>query len=127
MKQSEQPTIKDVEKKAQQIAKSLNKSVAAALEKKRRLGQYAVVWDGEKVVRILPDDIPKANDKTDIPAAEKPNRSDPKNANVFYNRGLAYSAKGESFLTEPFKILTKPFTLNPEFAEAYFLQSWFGL
>ena len=71
MKQSEQPTIKDVEKKAQQIAKALNKSVAAALEKKRRLGQYAVVWDGEKVVRILPDDIPKANDKTDISAAEK--------------------------------------------------------
>ena len=60
MKPSDKPTIKDMEKKTQQIAEALNRSVAAALEKKRRLGQYAVVWDGEKVVRILPDDMPEA-------------------------------------------------------------------
>ena len=65
MKPSAKPSLqnlekKDLEKKAQQISESLNRSVAAALEKKRRLGQYAVVWDGEKVVRILPDDMPEA-------------------------------------------------------------------
>ncbi len=60
MKPSDKPTIKDMEKKTQQIAEALNRSVVAALEKKRRLGQYAVVWDGEKVVRILPDDMPEA-------------------------------------------------------------------
>ena len=48
--------MKTTEEKTQRIAKALHESVAAALEKKRRLGQYAVVWDGEKVVRILPPD-----------------------------------------------------------------------
>ncbi len=69
MKRSDKPSLqdlekKDMEKKAQQIAKALNRSVTAALEKKRRLGQYAVVWDGEKVVRILPDDMPRPTTKT---------------------------------------------------------------
>jgi len=37
----------------------LREAVAKALEKKRRLGQYAVVWDGNKVV-MIGDDAPKA-------------------------------------------------------------------
>ena len=34
----------------QEILDSLEKSVKKALEKKKRLGQYAVVWDGKKPV-----------------------------------------------------------------------------
>ncbi len=37
--------------KAQAMLDSLRLAVADALEKKRRLGHYAVVWDGEKPVR----------------------------------------------------------------------------
>ncbi len=54
--------MKTTEEKAQQILAALKRSVEEALDKKRRLGQYAVVWDGEKVVRILPTD--KTGDKT---------------------------------------------------------------
>jgi len=34
---------------------SLKKAVGKALEKKRKLGQYSIVWDGEKPVRIEGD------------------------------------------------------------------------
>lgn len=34
---------------------ALRKAVARALERKRRLGQYAVVWRGGRPVRIGPD------------------------------------------------------------------------
>jgi hypothetical protein len=33
---------------------SLRKAVAKALERKRRLGQYAVIWQDGKLVRINP-------------------------------------------------------------------------
>jgi hypothetical protein len=38
-----------------QALAALQKAVAAALERKRRLGQYAVVWRGGRPVRIGPD------------------------------------------------------------------------
>jgi hypothetical protein len=34
----------------------LRQAVAEALERKRRLGQYAVIWRDGKVVRIDPDE-----------------------------------------------------------------------
>lgn len=39
---------------------ALRAAVAEALERKRRLGQYAVIWQYGKVVRIEPDDAPSA-------------------------------------------------------------------
>jgi hypothetical protein len=35
----------------------LRLAVAEALERKRRLGQYAVIWRDGKVVRVEPDEI----------------------------------------------------------------------
>ena len=37
--------------KSQEILKTLKKTVAETLEKKRKLGQYAVIWDGKKPVQ----------------------------------------------------------------------------
>lgn len=39
------------------IIRSMKKSVAKALERKRRLGQYAVVSRNGKLVRLQPDEI----------------------------------------------------------------------
>ena len=33
----------------------LRQAVADAIERKRRLGQYWVVWDGEKPVKVYPE------------------------------------------------------------------------
>jgi len=33
----------------------LDEAVADAIERKRRLGQYWVVWDGEKPVKVYPE------------------------------------------------------------------------
>lgn len=38
-----------------EVEKALRRAVAEALEKKRRLGQYAVVLEDGKVMRLLPD------------------------------------------------------------------------
>jgi len=35
---------------SQIVLESLKSAVAIALEKKRKLGQFAVVWDGEKPI-----------------------------------------------------------------------------
>lgn len=43
----------EIEKKAEAALNSLNKSVREALDKKRRLGQYAVVWRNKKIVRLF--------------------------------------------------------------------------
>lgn len=51
---SQQPSADSLEMLA-----ALREAVAKALEKKRRLGQYAVIWDGNKVV-MIGDDAPKA-------------------------------------------------------------------
>ena len=41
----------------QQALEALKKAVANALERKRRLGQYAVVWRDGQLVRLSPDQI----------------------------------------------------------------------
>ena len=43
----------EIEKKAEIVLSSLNKSVQEALDKKKRLGQYAVVWHNNKIVRLF--------------------------------------------------------------------------
>jgi hypothetical protein len=42
---------------AQQALDALRSAVAEALERKRRLGQYAVIWRDGQIVRIDPQDI----------------------------------------------------------------------
>lgn len=42
----------------QQALDALRTAVAEALERKRRLGQYAVIWENGRVVRLEPEDIP---------------------------------------------------------------------
>ncbi len=42
----------------------LNKAIAATLEKKRRLGQYAVFWENDKVV-YRGDDAPRLTPNQD--------------------------------------------------------------
>jgi hypothetical protein len=41
---------------AQRVLDALRSAVAEALERKRRLGQYAVIWRDGRPVRIEPDD-----------------------------------------------------------------------
>jgi len=36
--------------------KALQRAVDQAMDRKRRLGQYWIEWDGEKPVKIYPDD-----------------------------------------------------------------------
>jgi hypothetical protein len=48
-----------------QALDSLREAVAEALERKRRLGQYAVIWRDGKVVRIEGDEL-----RVPEPAAE---------------------------------------------------------
>ncbi|WP_404360539.1 hypothetical protein [Methylotuvimicrobium sp. KM1] len=50
--------------KSQVIETVLNKAIAAALEKKHRLGQYAVFWEDDKVV-YRGDDAPRLEQKQD--------------------------------------------------------------
>ena len=47
--------------KSEKILKSLTDAVAETLETKRRLGQYAVIWDGKKPVQKGAD-APNAED-----------------------------------------------------------------
>lgn len=44
-----------------QLLETLRQSVAKTLEKKRRLGQYAVTWQNGKPV-VTGEDAPRAND-----------------------------------------------------------------
>lgn len=48
-------------KESQIILDSLQKAVTQALEKKRRLGQYAVVWRDGKAV-MIGEDTPKLSE-----------------------------------------------------------------
>ena len=41
----------------QQALEALRKAVANALARKRRLGQYAVVWRDGQTVRLAPEEI----------------------------------------------------------------------
>ncbi|QWV94216.1 hypothetical protein KP004_03215 [Geomonas oryzisoli] len=47
---------------AQLVLENLKEAVAQALEKKRRLGQYAVTWKDGKAV-LTGDDAPRAEPK----------------------------------------------------------------
>jgi hypothetical protein len=46
----------ELEVKAQAALDSLTETVAEELDRKRRLGQYAVIWRDGKVVRLFSDD-----------------------------------------------------------------------
>ena len=48
--------MKHVPVTSQQALDALRSAVAEALERKRRLGQYAVIWRDGQVVRIEPDE-----------------------------------------------------------------------
>ncbi len=48
----------EMHQKAQQAVEVLQRAVADELEKKRRLGQYAVVFKDGKTIRLEPDEIP---------------------------------------------------------------------
>ncbi len=45
----------DAKQKSAQAFAALVEAVDAAIDRKRRLGQYWVVWDGEKLVKVMPD------------------------------------------------------------------------
>ncbi|UJP02040.1 MAG: hypothetical protein LZF85_09635 [Nitrosomonas sp.] len=57
-------------KESQIILDSLRKAVTLALEKKRRLGQYAVVWRDDKAV-MIDEDAPKASEIPVISEADR--------------------------------------------------------
>lgn len=48
----------ELERLAEQVRVGLAKAVAEALEKKRRLGQYAVIFENGRPVRIEPNQMP---------------------------------------------------------------------
>ncbi|MEO8383496.1 MAG: hypothetical protein ABI779_27815 [Acidobacteriota bacterium] len=50
--------MRDVSLKNQQALDALRGAVAEALDRKRRLGQYAVIWRDGRAVRIEPEDEP---------------------------------------------------------------------
>jgi len=37
----------------------LQQAVAQALDRKRRLGQYAVVWQNGQAIQVAPEDLPQ--------------------------------------------------------------------
>lgn len=45
-----------IEQQAEEILQALNKSVNAALDKKKRLGQYAVVWEKGEIAYLFNED-----------------------------------------------------------------------
>lgn len=49
--------MKDMSSKNQQALDALRSAVAEALDRKRRLGQYAVIWRDGRAVRIEPEDL----------------------------------------------------------------------
>ncbi|EKD38342.1 MAG: hypothetical protein ACD_75C00771G0005 [uncultured bacterium] len=53
------PQKAEPSEKSIRILESLKKTVSETLERKRKLGQYAVVWDGTKPVQ-RGDDAPPA-------------------------------------------------------------------
>jgi|GEM_PF-2509749 len=49
----------DAENESDKAFTALCEAVEGAIDRKRRLGQYWVVWDGEKPVEIHPEDTSK--------------------------------------------------------------------
>jgi len=60
------PMKTEPSKESQVMLDTLKTAVAHALEKKRRLGQYAVVWKNGKPVRIGADSIGASDNKSKI-------------------------------------------------------------
>ena len=50
------------------VLDALRSAVAVALDRKRRLGQYAVIWRDGRVVRLEPDELP-----SDVEAGHRAN------------------------------------------------------
>ncbi len=48
-------TDKEFSDYAERALQALNRAGQNAIERKRRLGQYWVVWDGEKPVKVYPE------------------------------------------------------------------------
>ncbi|MFZ1983943.1 MAG: hypothetical protein WAU91_05980 [Desulfatitalea sp.] len=48
-------------KHSEKVLKALKKAVVETLERKRKLGHYAVIWDGKKPV-LRGDDAPVSKD-----------------------------------------------------------------
>ena len=46
----------DIQEQAQKVMDSLAKTVREELDRKRRLGQYAVIWRDNKVVRLFEEE-----------------------------------------------------------------------
>lgn len=47
----------EIQRRARRVRETLRKAVANDLERKRRMGQYAIVFQNDKVVRIEPEQI----------------------------------------------------------------------
>lgn len=60
MTESQETT--ELEEHAERACECLRKAVARALETKRRLGQYAVVYRDGKIVHLSPEEIPPMED-----------------------------------------------------------------
>ena len=58
-----------------QALDALTRAVAVALERKRRLGQYAVVWRGNRPVCIGSDAPPQCEQASESPAPHDQRRS----------------------------------------------------
>ena len=54
--------------KDQRALDALRRAVTEALERKRRLGEYAVIWRDGQVVRLEPDELP-----SDVEAGHRAN------------------------------------------------------
>ncbi len=53
----------ELQQHAQRVRETLRLAVARALETKRRLGQYAVIHQDGKTVRLLPEQIPQQRNR----------------------------------------------------------------
>ena len=47
----------EIQRRAQRALEALRRAVASALDRKRRLGQYAVIYRDGKTVRVEPEDL----------------------------------------------------------------------
>lgn len=51
--------MNDLEKLAEEAREALQQAVFDALDRKRRLGQYAVIYENDRVLHIGPEEIEK--------------------------------------------------------------------
>ena len=54
--------MKEVLERAYKAREILRQAVAEELDRKRRLGQYAVMYKDGKVVRVSPEQLPRLED-----------------------------------------------------------------